>query len=183
MWPDYLLGLRQVFINGLASFPLRKRVNSGRFVKPESFIFCSIFCFLFSAFPFCPLLPSRPSTTARSAWERPPSPSPWCSTRAPPTCGCPPSTAPCWTSPAVSPCTGRASAPAGGRGSYRLLRLLSLSVAPQVQLCQVQHLRAERDRLQDPVRNRQLVGLPQPGHVHCESRVSVLQQMPMDVCT
>lgn len=56
-----------------------------------------------SPLTFSLLLLSRLSTTGRSAWERPPSPSPWSSTPAPPTCGCPPSTAPCWTSPAVSP--------------------------------------------------------------------------------
>lgn len=43
----------------------------------------------------------------RSAWVRLLNPSPWCSTRAPLTFGCPLSTAPSWTSPAVSPRTGR----------------------------------------------------------------------------
>lgn len=48
------------------------------------------------------VLGGRPSITGRSAWGPLLSPSPWCLTPAPPTCGCPPFTAPCWTSPAVS---------------------------------------------------------------------------------
>lgn len=45
----------------------------------------------------------RPSTTGRSASGRPPNASRSSSTPAPPTCGSRPSTASCWTSPAVSP--------------------------------------------------------------------------------
>lgn len=41
-----------------------------------------------------------------------------------------------------------------------------LSASPQVQLCQVQYVREKRNCLCHPVWQWQLVGLPQPGHVH-----------------
>lgn len=62
--------------------------------------------------------PLRPSTTGRSASGHRHSASRSSSTPAPPTCGSPPSTASCWTSPAVSrACTSRPSRPLRGPGS------------------------------------------------------------------